>query len=82
MVAVFRSPGIYFRAEENYLLYCPWSYGLQPEKLHARWKCRQQLSGFLASVHLLRLSRQSHLSSNDKGDNEVKTGPVDRSISK
>ena len=45
------------------------------------WLCHLLLSGFLDSDHLLRLSHQSRLSANDKGDNEVKPGAVLRSPS-
>ena len=43
------------------------------------WRCHHLLSGFLANGHLLRMSRQSRLSANDKGDNEVIPGIVNRS---
>jgi hypothetical protein len=42
-------------------------------------RCHQLLSGFLVNVHLLRVSFQSLLSANDKGDNNVKPGAVHRS---
>ena len=35
------------------------------------WRCHQLLSGFLAKDHLPRVSRQSRLSTNGKGDNEM-----------
>ena len=38
----------------------------------------QLLSVLLANGHLLRVSRQSRLSSDDKGDSEVKAGAVHR----
>ena len=38
------------------------------------WRCHQLLSGFLAIDQLIRVSRQSHLSANDKGDNEIIPG--------
>ena len=40
----------------------------------------QHLSGLLANGHLPRVSRQSCLSDNDKGGNEVKSGAVHRSL--
>ena len=43
-------------------------------KLVSRW--HQLLSGFVASDNLPRLSRQSRLSANDKGDNEMIPGTV------
>ena len=42
------------------------------------WRCHQILSGFLANGHLPRVSRQSRLSANDKGDNEIIPGAVHR----
>ena len=42
------------------------------------WRCHHLLSGFLANVHLLRVSRKSRLSTNDKGDNEMIPGVVHR----
>ena len=35
------------------------------------WRCHQILSEFLAKGHLLRVSHQSHLSSNDMGDEMI-----------
>ena len=43
------------------------------------WRCHQLLSGFLPNDHLPRVSWQSPLSANDKGDNEVKPGAMHRS---
>ena len=43
------------------------------------WRCHQFLSAFLASGHLPRVSYQSGLSGNDKGDNEGKPGSVNGS---
>ena len=40
-----------------------------------RW-CHQRLSGILAYDNVSRLSRQSLLSANDKGDNDVKPGTM------
>ena len=42
--------------------------------------CHQLLSGFLANGHLPRVSRQTHLSAKDKGDNEMIPGSVQRSL--
>ena len=42
-------------------------------------RCRQLLFGLLAIGHLSRMSRQSRLSANDKGDNEVIPVAVPRS---
>ena len=42
------------------------------------WRCHQ-LSEFLAKENLPRVLRQSCLSANDKGDNEMKLGAVHRS---
>ena len=52
----------------------PWAVAKKSFKLV--WRCHQLLSGFLAKVHLLRVSRQSHVSANDKGDNEMIPGAV------
>ena len=38
------------------------------------WWCHQRLSRFLANDHLPQVSRQSRMSANNKGDNEVKPG--------
>ena len=43
------------------------------------WRFPQLLSGFLAKGHLQRVSRQSHLSANDKGDIEAIPGNVHKS---
>ena len=43
------------------------------------WRCHHILSRFLANGHLPRVSRQSLLSSNVKGDNKIKSGAVHRS---
>ena len=43
------------------------------------WRYPKLLSGFLANDHLSRVSRQSHLSANDKDDNEMIPGAVHRS---
>ena len=40
----------------------------------------QHLSGFIVNGHLPRVSCQSRLSANDKGDNEMTTGAVQRVI--
>ena len=51
----------------------PWSPGFRPKILHASVAPPPALlSGFLACDHLSRASRQSYLSANDKGDNEMK----------
>jgi hypothetical protein len=42
------------------------------------WGSHQLLSGFLANGNLPRLSRQSRLSANHKGDNEIIPGAVHR----
>ena len=41
--------------------------------------CHQFFSMFLANCHLSQVSYQSHLSANDKGNNEVTLGAVHRS---
>jgi hypothetical protein len=38
------------------------------------WQCLQLLSRFLAKGHLPRVSRQSRLSANDKGDSDMIPG--------
>jgi hypothetical protein len=38
------------------------------------WRCHQLHSGFLPNGHLNKVSRQSHLSANDKGHNEMIPG--------
>ena len=43
------------------------------------WPYRQFLFGFLANGHFPRVSSQSRLSANDKGDNQMKAGTVNRS---
>ena len=43
-------------------------------------RCHQLLSGFLAKVHLPRVSRQSRLSANDKRGNEMVPGALHRSL--
>ena len=50
-----------------------------PESYKLVWQCHQLLSGFLVNGHLPRVSCQSCLSANDKGDNEMILGPVQRS---
>ena len=42
------------------------------------WRSHQLLSEFLAKGHLPRMSRRSHLSANDKCDNEMIPGAVYR----
>ena len=42
-------------------------------------RCHQLLSGILAKGHLPRVLCQSRLSANDKGDNEITPGAVQRS---
>ena len=43
------------------------------------WRCQQLLSGFLVNGNLPRVSCQSRLSANDKGDNEMIPGDMHRS---
>ena len=43
------------------------------------WRYQQFLSGLLANDNLPRVSRQSCLSANNKGDNEMIPGAVPRS---
>jgi hypothetical protein len=43
------------------------------------WRCHQFMSGFLTKGHLSRVSSQSRLSANDKGDNEMMPRAVHRS---
>ena len=43
------------------------------------WRCHQLLPGFLAIGYLARASHQTRLSTNNKGDNEMKQGAVHRS---
>ena len=59
-----RSTPLFF--DVKYSAYLP----MGPKILYATvaW-CHQLLSEFLASDHLLRMSHQSRLSANDKGDN-------------
>ena len=42
------------------------------------WRCHQLLFGFLARGTFPRVSRESHLSVNDKADNEMIPGAVHR----
>ena len=48
-------------------------------KKKVMWRGYQLLFGFLAKGHLSLASRQSRLSANDKGDNWVILGAVNRS---
>jgi hypothetical protein len=54
---------------------CPWSHGLRLKKLSASVAVTPAPS----NGHLPRMSWQSHLSANDKGDNEMIPGVVHRS---
>ena len=56
---------------------CPWSYRLRPKKIFKSVPPAD--SGFLAIDHLPRVSHQSRLAANDKGDNEMITRAVHRS---
>ena len=76
--AVHRCPGIYLAAEENpgklmRRSYCPWTFGLRPKNFKLVWRCPHFLSRFLANSHLPLVS---HLSANDKINNEVIPGAV------
>ena len=42
------------------------------------WRCHQLLSRFFVKGYLHRVSRQSHILGNDKGDNEMIQGTVHR----
>ena len=47
----------------------PWA---APKKsFRLMWRCHQFLSGFFAIGHLPRVQRESSLSANDKGGNEM-----------
>ena len=47
----------------------PWAE--EKKSLKQVWRCHQLLSASLANVHLPRVSYQSRLSSDDKGNNEI-----------
>ena len=53
--------------------------GCGQEKFIPMWWCHYLQSGFLANGHLLRVSRPSHLSANDKRDEDVKLRALHRS---
>ena len=65
---------IRYPTEEGLLLIEPWPVVNKRFTL-VLW-CHQLLSGILAKGHLPQMLRQSRLSANDKGDNEVKPEPV------
>ena len=53
--------------------------GCGQENFKIVWRCHQLLSGFLAPDLLSRMSRQSLLPANDKGDNSMMPRAVHRS---
>ena len=55
---------------------CPRSHGMRPKSFMLVRRCYQLQCGFLVKCHLLPVSRQSRLSDNNGGDNEVKPGVV------
>ena len=55
-----------------------WEYGLQ-SPLKISWRCHQLLSAFLGKGHLPRVSYQSRLSADERGNNEMIPGAVHRS---
>ena len=57
----------------------PWAAAKKKKTLKLVWQYHHLLSWFSANGHLSRVSRQSHLSSNNKGDNVMKPGVVHRS---
>ena len=57
-----------------------WSHGLLPKSFILVWPYHQLPPGFLANCHLPRVSRQSCLSANDKGDNKMEPGAVHISL--
>jgi hypothetical protein len=48
--------------------------GCEQKSFKVVWRCHQLLSGFLAKGYLPRVSRQSRLLINDKGENEMIPG--------
>ena len=52
---------------------------MRPKSFRLVWRCNQFLSGFLNKYHLPRVLRQSRLSTNAKGDNEMIPDDVHRS---
>ena len=57
----------------NIFLWRTWSHGLRQKNksLMPSWRYHQLLSGFLAKCYFPRVSHNSRLSFNDKGDNEM-----------
>ena len=59
---------------------CPWSHGLGPKKKTLLvWRCHQLLSGFLSQRPLSPSVASVTSVANDKGDNEMVLGAVNRS---
>ena len=61
---------------------CPWSHGLWPKKLSVSVAVPPAPVRVPSQRPLARVSRQSHMSTNDKGDNEMIQGIVHRSPGK
>ena len=57
---------------------CHGAMGCDQNGFKLLWQCHPLLSGFLANRHLPRVSRQTHLTANDKGDNEMIPAAVHR----
>ena len=56
----------------------PGTIGSSQKSVMIVWRYHQLLLRFLINCHLLQVSRESRLSANDKGDNEMKLVAVDR----
>ena len=57
---------------KDLITFCPGNHGLLPKKsFKPVCRCYHLPSGFLVIGHLPRVSRQSRLSANDKGNNKV-----------
>ena len=54
------------------------THGFRSKILTLVWRCHHQLPWFLGKRHLLRVSQQSRLAANDKGNNEMIPGDVHR----
>ena len=55
----------------------PWAAA--KKKFQPKWRSHQLLFGFLAKGHLSQVPRQSRISANNKGDNEIIQGTVQKS---
>ena len=77
----FHSVFIYYLTLEKKATAVHGAWAVAKKSFKLVWQFHQLLSGFLVKGPLTRVPRQSHLSTNDKGDNEMIPGSEHRSPS-